>query len=230
MLFIVSIICSCGNNASKKAEEEGHADDAVSNYRKPRTIEEACSVSDYATAHEILERLRYAVLTTSWAQQRENRAVYLSALETVYTSELTYIALNYPQDMDLRIMVRMNEMVPLGEKPDEGLIGYYETEDDGVLEQKGQEYNTYALWVKTYNSICNKLFDVAVITKNQHLAQSATSFAKENIKFTKGSDERVVKINGVKVDRAHGYVQLVKTDINALKGRYNDAVKSGLFK
>ena len=165
-------------------------------------IEHACYVNDYETAHQILSNLRQK------AEIIEYRNVYLSALETVYTSELTYIVLNYPEDFELRIKVRMNEIQALGKKPveDEIYVKSYESYD----------YENYELWLLTFNTICRKLFDLAISLRNQHLAQLAVSLTKENLIV-----EQLM---------TYDYrVQVVNTDRESITSKYEDAVKSGLF-
>lgn len=171
--------------------------------RDVKRIEKACNANDFATAHQILSRLRQGCYDAG------SRKDYLYALETLYTRELTYIVLNYPEDAELRIMVRMNEIQALGEKPvkDEMEVEFHDS----------FEYDSYRLWLSSYNTICRKLLDLAINIKNQQIAQLAVSLTKENLQ--------------IKEYASYDYgITVVDTDRKSITSRYEDAVNSGLFK
>ncbi len=201
------MICGCGGTNSSRELEE---------------IEKACYANDYEAAHQILSKLRQnAIDNASKRSYSESRADYLSALETVYTSELTYIVLNFPEDAELRIKVRMNEIQALGERPaSDKELSHHKKDfaDSPKNATKGYEYNSYKLWAQTYNAICRKLLDLAISVKNQNLAQTAVSMTRENLSF-----------DSSRYRNARYRVQVVYTDRESITSKYEDAVKSGLF-
>ena len=120
------MICGCGNtnSSSNDVESIDSSEEEVEEIEKPSyandfaSVQKACYANDYELAHQILANLRQnAIDKAEGGEYSKTRAEYLSALETLYTSELTYIVLNYPEEAELRIMIRMNELLPLGEKP-----------------------------------------------------------------------------------------------------------------
>lgn len=159
------MICGCGNtnSSSNDVESIDSSEEEVEEIEKPSyandfaSVQKACYANDYESAHQILANLRQnAIDKAEGGEYSKTRAEYLSALETIYTSELTYIVLNFPEDAELRIAIRMNELQALGEKPTGDNYTWYSI-DDGVdvpkkKGAKGYEYNSYMLWALFYRS------------------------------------------------------------------------------
>ena len=211
--ILVCMICGCGNSNSTKNKEADYGED----------YEKACYAHDYEAAHQILSVLRQNAISNAALEDsfRTTRSEYLSALETVYTSELTYIVLNFPEDSELRISLRMNELQPLGVRPSTDRLDLREWDildeaRDGIY-VSGYDNNSYRLWLLSYNNICRKLLDLAISAKNQHLAQKAVLLVKEN-----------VDIEHVPYSIYYS-MKLVNTDRDSIKSEYDKAVESGLF-
>lgn len=228
------MICGCGNtnSSSNDVESIDSSEEEVDEIEKPSyandfaSVQKACYANDYESAHQILANLRQnAIDKAEGGEYSKTRAEYLSALETLYTSELTYIVLNYPEEAELRIMIRMNELLPLGEKP---IDEYWPKNRDDIADIpknrfRGYDNNSYMLWVKSYNAICSKLFDLAISVKNQHLAQTAVSLTKENLVF----EDYPYAARHIKIKTK---IEFTDTDRKSITSRYEDAVNSGLFK
>ena len=181
------MICGCAETSAK---------------RDVKKIEKVCYANDYEKAHLILSKLRQNAIG-----DRDFRKYYLSALETVYTSELTYIVLNYPENAELRIRVLMNEIQTFGTRPSSDAMD--------VSVSESYSYRDYQKWLLSYNTICRKLLDLAIGIKSQNLAKLAVSLTKENLEVYDGFLGCGIKV--------------VYTDRESITSKYEDAVNSGLF-
>ena len=86
---------------------------------------------------------------------------------------------------------------------------------DGELDSS---YGYYIRSVKDYNDACRKILDIAVLSKNQYLAQRAVSKVMSNIVYKKIGIWSTFKVT------------LDNTEANAIKAEYQQAVQSGAFK
>lgn len=168
---------------------------------------------------------------------------YNIAYSKYFRAVSEFLVLENSEEANKRIINTLHTYVIVGNKPDKGLLqrptgGLFDNSDE-VDNMFLSKYEDYIESVKTYNSNCKAVLDLAITSKNEQLAKSVLQLFKENIKITLGRSKytsdyskknATVKVNGVAVDDEHAYVEYLSTDINEAKTVYNLAKKEGKFK
>lgn len=150
---------------------------------------------------------------------------YTNGIETVEK----YLEKNIPEEYTNYLESLLSSQIE-GSRIPTGLNEFYSVNifqyDKGYYGFE-EYYNFYKSVVKR-NKNCKKVLSTAIRIKNLSLAKKAISFMKENIVITDGSDDEIIRINGVRVRRG-SYVQYRPEDINEAKKMLNDAINNGYF-
>lgn len=111
-------------------------------------------------------------------------------------------------------------------KPDTGL------QRDNYLICTTDEYHYAFKAYREFNSKLNKILGLSIGAHNQYLASKLLPIYTETVNVIEGDgdiDKGKIRYKGVKIDRAHIYVDFNNEEKNEAQRRYNEAVKSGVF-
>lgn len=201
ILFVMSFVWMC-NHDKEKSTVEG--ENGIEYSIDIASLNKAIANNDFNAAHQIYDK--------HWGGSDKEEM-----LEILLTKEVQYLAADGSSEAFDRIAYLINS-VRLGEKPQSGLIASYYT---------GAEYEKN---VKLINTVCDKVLDIAIVTKNERLADKILLLYKDSIKRTKGDSKKKIVVKGTIVEDGHSYIEFVDTDYQAAKAKYNKAKKDGAFK
>lgn len=227
-------IWSCGFKTSLNDQDDEQFTVKGRDGKEYVSYQQACRAEDFNAAYEFVDVLRdkYNKTLGEVAGDRfsdiddlkiaENK--YFSAIEYIYSHEMSFLYSNGDIQSTNRIVYLLNEFPIEGTVPQEGLIGYYEAQDD---EACGQMRVAYTRSVDCFNRLCNKALDLAISQGDEEFANKILKLYKMNVKTTPG--DHGLEVNGVVVDGDHGYVQFVNTDRELAEKKIEEAKKSGTF-
>ncbi len=201
--------------------EEGGSQQQAQN-KSYSTYEEACKNNDFEAARNKLGEL-YAeyikaksnefMLDYGTTYSREFTAAknnYYKAFDYIYNAEARYLVVEKADESTVdKMMLILQEIPILGTKAPEGRDYYSRIKYD---------YKEYIEWVSHYNRLCDKIMTLAIDLKNKPLATAILMQYQDNIDFKED-----------KVDDNYKIVKYVRTDYEAAKAKYKEAVELGFF-
>lgn len=142
------------------------------------------------------------------------------------TAMLEYLARTKSREDSERILGLLSEE---GKSiPARPALGMIKSDHYGELDSS---YGYYVSSVENYNDACRKILDIAVLSKNQYLAQRAVSKVMSNIVYKDLGDWETVVVRSTNSSVYNAFeVTLDNTEANAIKAEYQQAVRSGAFK
>lgn len=152
------------------------------------------------------------------------RQVYWSSLDQAYKKEIMYLVASDNAEAADRIVFLLNE-IPIDGTKKEGLVGFGETSFDISL---GQELLAYITYVEHYNNLCDIALDLAINRQNKDMAKKIVRCYKPDVIITRGKKDGIT-VDGVLVDKNHGYVQLKNNSKESASKKLKEAIDAGDF-
>ncbi len=214
-------------------KEEGNNDDHVS-----MLVDLAIENDDEAFVKKLanqysrasIESLQKLMSYLSEKPTEENK-IFIGKLIDKYlslsnTAMLEYLARTKSKEDSERILGLLSEE---GKSiPARPALGMIKSDHYGKLDSS---YGNYISSVENYNDACRTILDIAVLSKNQYLAQRAVSKVMSNIVYKDLGDWETVVVRSDNGSVYNAYkVTLDNTEANAIKAAYQQAVRSGAFK
>lgn len=218
--FSMATLCICGDSNKEISQM---------NYR------DAVKALDFEAARDVMKKYRDRYLEElskdgilNEKERRKAEAKYYSAFDEIYKAEIQYLLseLSGNECID-KITFLLAEIPVEGEKFPQGLCDY-SIARRGNWGNEGLPLDAYIVWTQHFNRLCDTILFLAINRKNQDLAKLILLKYVDNVEVTEGRSNGI-KVNGVWVDRSHGYINYTSADRDAARKQYNEAVKLGVF-
>ena len=206
--FLAFSVCSCSCSGGKK---QGSS--------KPRTYVEAVSTNDYATAHEILDKLHMQAIAknsnlTLYGPLEANRSleVFWAAADHIYKSEMMYLIEMQDPAANMRLINTLAMMNVIGEKPTSSIVKDY------FLSGKNRNYS---IFITRYNRLCDEILNTSIIYNNKEMAKAVLNLYKDDCVFL-----------GAKSHSDHSeswHFDMTPVSKPAAMKKYKEAIANGLL-
>jgi len=223
--FGVTTLCGCGNSNSSNSNKGEKYED----YREAvKALDFEAARNTMSIYHEkYLEELSEdGILHKEDRKKAEGK--YYEAFDYIYKAEIQYLLSELRGDECKNKIAFLLEEIPIeGEKFPQGLCEYG-VACRGSWGDEGLPLDAYVIWTQHFNRLCDNILSLAINMKNQDVAKMILLKYVDNVEVTKG-DSDGVKVNGVRVDGNHGYINYTSADRDTAKKKYDEAVKLGAF-
>jgi len=230
----VFLLTACGSSSSKNEEEKISVTGADG--KEYTSYQEACRAEDFEAARDamsIYHEKYLEELSGNGMVNKEDRkkaeGKYYEAFDYIYKAEIQYLLSELRGDECKDKIAFLLEEIPIeGEKFPQGLCDY-SVACRGSWGDEGLPLDAYVIWTQHFNRLCDNILSLAINRKNQDVAKMILLKYVDNVEVTRGESGGGVKVNGVRVDGNHGYINYTSADRDTAKKKYDEAVKSGAF-
>lgn len=221
----MSMFTACVNKNDSNSSEESFTIEGE-NGQKYQSYQEACRACDFEAAHAFLDRIKKAKVgyNEEYKYSSDKEEAIKNAEKEIFKYEMNYLVSQNTIEANNRLIYLLNE----GNVPtpiNEGAVIDYRYIYKNVPGELGNklttEFEIYSNWVNDYNSRCDQILDFCILNHNEDLAKKILLVYRQDLISIKKNLS-----NGGYENIAH-YTNETK---NKAKSKYNEAVKSGIFK
>ena len=169
MMMAIGVFSSCGCSSNNSESS------------KSISYIEAVSTNDYATAHEILDKLHMQAIAknsnvTLYGPLEANRSleVFWAAADHIYKSEMMYLIEMQDPAANMRLINTLAMMNVIGEKPTSSIVKDY------FLSGKNRNYS---IFITRYNRLCDEILNTSIIYNNKEMAKAVLNLYKDDCVF-----------------------------------------------
>lgn len=220
----MSMFTACVNKNDSKGSEESFTIEGE-NGQKYQSYQEACRACDFEAAHAFLDRIKKAKVgyKEEYNYSSDKEKAIKNAEKEIFKYEMNYLVSQNTVEANNRLIYLLNEgnvPTPINEG---AIINYsyiYKNAPGEFGNNLTTEFEIYSNWVNDYNSRCDQILDFCILTHNEDLAKKILLVYRQDLisihkKLPNGYENRAHYTNETK---------------NKAKSKYDEAVKSGIFK